>query len=115
MLTAQKIELVYAAIILTWGFLLGLALAKERMTAAVAPRALVTAHLAALMQGAMHLGLVVAFVYLDLSDGWATTAAWLLVISSALEAAGGATNWIQATSDQFEQYNTQRVDIGSVI
>ncbi len=73
------------------------------MAAAVAPRSLVTAHIAALMQGAMHLGLVAGFVYLDLSDGWATTAAWLLVISSAFEALGGATNWLQGTGDQFAE------------
>ena len=53
----------------------------------------------------MHLGFVVAFGVADLGSGLATTSAWLLVIGSGLEAAGGAANWLSDSRDQFAEKN----------
>ena len=99
--TAQNIVVTYGVLILAWGFILGIPLAAARGKAVQAPRYLVTSHIAALMQGAMHLGLFVAFGVADLSSGVATTAAWLLVVGSFLEALGGALNWLAGSTDQF--------------
>ena len=103
--TAQEIVVVYGVLIIAWGMVLGIPLAAARQSAAQAPRYLVTSHLAALMQGAMHMGFFVAFGVADLSSGVATTAACLLVVGSFLEAAGGAANWLAGTKDQFADKN----------
>lgn len=105
MSTAQEVVVTYGVLIIAWGMLLGIPLAAARRKAEHAPRYLVTSHLAALMQGAMHMGFFVAFGVADLSSGLATTAAWLLVIGSFLEAVGGAVNWLAGSKDQFADKN----------
>ena len=79
MTTAQSIFLVYGVVALTYGFVLGIPLAASRMKAPHASRHLVTTHLAAIIQGAVHLGLVVAIGFADVSTGLAVAAAWLIV------------------------------------
>ena len=71
------------------------------MGAPAAPRHVVTAHLAAIIQGAVHLGLTTAV-------GLATLPAWvevlgalLLVSGSALFVAGATLNWLQRVGDHF--------------
>ena len=101
MTTAQNVLLVYGVIILGYGFVLGVPLAAARIGTPQASRHLVNTHLSAIMQGAAALGLAFAIGTADLGSALATTAAWLVVIGSALEAAGGTFNWLQGTGDQF--------------
>lgn len=105
MTTAQEVVVTYGVLIIAWGMVLGIPLAAARQKAEHAPRYLLSSHLAALMQGAMHMGFFVAFGVADLSSGLATAAAWLLVIGSFLEAVGGAANWLSGTRDQFADKN----------
>lgn len=103
MTTAQDVFLVYGVVILTYGLVLGIPLAAARMKAPQASRHLVTTHLSAIIQGAVHLGLAFAIGAADLSGGWATAAASLVVAGSALEVAGGTVNWLTNTGDQFAE------------
>ncbi len=103
MTTAQSIFLVYGVVALTYGFVLGIPLAASRMKAPHASRHLVTTHLAAIIQGAVHLGLVVAIGFADVSTGLAVAAAWLIVAGSSFEIVGGTLNWLSGTGDQFAE------------
>lgn len=103
MTTAQTIFVVYGVIILAYGFILGVPLAAQRMRSTRAPRHLVTTHLSALIQGALHLGLAFAMGSFELGIGWANTAAWLIVVASAFETLGGTINWLSGTDDQFAE------------
>ncbi len=55
MTTAQSIFVVYGVVILAYGFVLGVPLAASRMKAPQASKHLVTTHLSAIIQGAVHL------------------------------------------------------------
>jgi hypothetical protein len=101
--TAQSIFVVYGVVILAYGFMLGVALATYRMKAPRAPQHLVTTHLSAIIQGAVHLGLAFAIGFADLGTGWAVAAAWLLVAGSSFEIVGGTINWLSGTGDQFAE------------
>ena len=103
MTTAQSILLIYGVFILTYGFALGIPLAAARMKAPQASRHLVTTHLSAIIQGPIHFGLAFAAGVADLSAGWATAAASLVVAGSAFEVAGGTVNWLANTGDQFAE------------
>jgi len=72
---AEKILVVYGTVSLTVGFLLGLPLSQARNQAPEAPHHLVTAHLSAIIQGAVHLGLSVAVAFSSLTAWLETTAA----------------------------------------
>ena len=61
MTRAQEIVIVYGVASLSYGFALGIPLSRERMAAPAASRHLVIAHLSAILQGAMYLGLSAAF------------------------------------------------------
>lgn len=99
--TAEKILVVYATVSLTVGFLLGLPLSQARNQAPEAPHHLVTAHLSAIIQGAVHLGLSVAMAFSSLTAWLETTAAGLLTAGSALFVAGAVANWRQEIGDHF--------------
>lgn len=99
--TAAKILVAYGTVSLTVGFLLGLPLSRARDQAPVAPRHLVTAHLSAIIQGAVHLGLSVAVAFSSLPAWVETTAAGLLAAGSALFVAGAVANWHQDIGDHF--------------
>lgn len=103
MTTAQNILVVYGVVILTYGFMLGIPLAAVRTRQPQASRHLVTTHLSGIIQGGVALGLAFAAGFADLTPWLATTAAVLIVAGSALEAAGGTINWLQATGDQFAE------------
>jgi len=103
MTTAQQFLVAYGVIILSYGMLLGVPISRARMAAPTAPRHLVNAHLSALMQGPIHLGLAAALSLTAWDSGFATTAAVLLVIGSALEALGGTLNWLKKSGDQFAE------------
>ena len=99
--TAAKILVTYGMLSLGYGFALGIPLSRVRMSAPHAPRHLVTAHLAAIIQGAVHLALPAA-VALSAASAWLeTTAAVLLVAGSSLFVAGATANWLQGVGDHF--------------
>ena len=103
MTTAQSIFVVYGVVMLAYGFVLGVPLAASRMKAPQAPKHLVTTHLSAIIQGAVHLGLGFAIGFAALGTGWAVAAAWLIVAGSAFEVLGGTINWLSGTGDQFAE------------
>ena len=99
--TAQKILIVYGTLSLAYGFALGIPISQARMRSPEASRHLVTAHLSAIIQGAVHLGLSVALGFAELTAWLATVSALLLVTGSALFVAGATTNWLQGVGDHF--------------
>lgn len=101
--TAQKILIISGAITILYGMVLGVPLAGIRGKQPVAPRALVNAHLGALIQGAVQLGLAVAVGFADLTPWVATAGAVLLAAGSLLETSGGTVNWRQGVTDQFAE------------
>ena len=88
---------------MAYGFVLGVPLAAFRMKTPQAPKHLVTTHLSAIIQGAVHLGLAFAVGFADLASGWAVAAAWLIVAGSGFEIVGGTINWLSGTGDQFAE------------
>ena len=103
MTTAEKILVVYGVFSLGYGFLLGIPLSRARMLAPQASPHLVTAHLSAIIQGAVHLGLSVALGLAALTAWLETGAALLLVSGSALFVAGATANWRQDVVDHFAE------------
>ena len=103
MSTAQRVLLAYGTLSITYGMALGLPLSRIRMTDPTGPRHLVVAHLSALMQGAMHLGLAVAIGFSTLTAAVETGAAASLVAGSALFVGGATANWRQGIGDHFAE------------
>lgn len=103
MTTAQEIVIVYGVLSISYGFALGVPLSRERMAAPTASRHLVIAHLSAIVQGAMYLGLSAALAMSTLTPSLETTAAVLLVCGSVLFVTGATLNWRQQVGDHFAQ------------
>ena len=101
--TAQKILVVYGTISLGYGFALGIPLSRARMRSPEAPRHLVVAHLSAIIQGAVALGLSIAMGLSQLTAWLETASALLLVVGSALFVAGATANWLQGVGDHFAE------------
>jgi hypothetical protein len=101
--TAQKILIVYGTLSLGYGFGLGIPLSQARMRSPEASRHLVIAHLSAIIQGAVHLGLSVALSLSELTAWLETASALLLISGSALFVAGATTNWLQGVGDHFAE------------
>jgi hypothetical protein len=101
--TAAKVLTIYGVLSLAYGFVLGLPLSTVRMGAAQAPRHLVTAHLAAIIQGAVHLGLTVAVALATLPEWVEVLGALLLVGGSFLFVSGSTLNWLQKVGDHFAE------------
>lgn len=101
--TSQRILVIYGTLSLAFGFSLGLALSNQRTQSPVASRHLLTAHLSAIIQGAVHLGLSIALGFATLTAWVETTAAVLLVVGSALFVAGATANWLQDVGDHFAE------------
>jgi hypothetical protein len=101
--TAQKILVVYGTLSLGYGFALGIPISQARMGAPEAPRHLVVAHLSAIIQGAVHLGLSIALGVSQLTAWLETASALLLVTGSALFVAGATANWLQGVGDHFAE------------
>jgi len=99
--TSEKVLIVGGSLSLMYGFLLGLPLTMARMQAAAASRHLVTAHLAAIIQGATLLALSGVMGFSDLPDTIETIAAALLVGGAMLFVAGAIANWRQNVEDHF--------------
>jgi hypothetical protein len=103
MSTAARLLVGYGMVVIGYGLLLGVPMARARSGAPQAPRHLVTTHLSALMQGPVALGVAFGLTTAGVDSGWATVAAVALVVGLALEALGGTLNWILATGDQFAE------------
>ena len=101
--TAQRILVVYGCLSVVVGMALGLPLSQVRMSNPTAPRHLVTAHLSALMQGTMHLGLSVAVGFATLTSWILTASAVTVVGGSALFVAGAVANWLMQVGDHFAE------------
>ena len=101
MSTAQQIAVVYGAVSVAFGMLLGLPLSQVRMAAPEAPRHLVVAHLSALMQGTMHFGIGFALGLSNLTPWLNTAAVMVLALGSMLFVAGATANWLQGIGDHF--------------
>ena len=99
--TSEKVLIVGGSLSLMYGFLLGLPLTMARMTSPIASRHLVTAHLAAIIQGATLLALSGVMGFSDLPDAIETIAAVLLVVGAILFVAGAIANWRQSVDDHF--------------
>ena len=91
----------YGTLSIVYGMTLGLPLSGIRMSQPTGPRHLITAHLSALMQGAMHLGLSVAVGFATFTPWVLTAAAVALVCGSALFVAGATANWLMKVDDHF--------------
>jgi hypothetical protein len=102
MSTAQRLFIGYGMVILVVGFVLGTILGGLRMKAP-AIRNLATAHMETLMQASMHFGLAFVVGIVGFSSTAATWAASLLVVGSAMQAAGVILNWLTKTGDQFAE------------
>lgn len=103
MSTAQSILVVYGVAVLAYGFLLGIPFAVIRRKEPEAPRHLVNAHVSAIMQGGVSLGLAYSLTFTELTAGWALAAAWLLVFGSVVSMVGDTVNWLSGTGDQFAE------------
>jgi hypothetical protein len=102
MSTAQQLFLAYGTIILAVGMTLGIILGMLRANQPDI-RSLALAHVEVLMQSSMHFGLAFAVGAVGFESGWATTAATLLVVGSAMQATGATLNWVTKTRDQFAE------------
>lgn len=103
MSTAQRILVVYGTLSIACGMTLGLPLSRIRMSQPTGPRHLVTAHVSALMQGAMHLGLSVAAGFATFTPWVLTAAAVALACGSAMFVAGATANWLMNVGDHFAE------------
>jgi hypothetical protein len=101
MSTAQRIVLVYGTLSIAYGMMLGIPLSRIRMSRPTAPRHLVTAHLSALIQGSMYLGLSVAVGFATFTPWVLTASVIALVCGSALFVGGATTNWLMNVGDHF--------------
>lgn len=97
----NQILVVGGMTILSFGFLLGIPMIMARDKAPRAPRYLVAAHLAALIQGGMLLALTIAAGFSTLSATAEMVAASLLVGGVALFDSGLTLNWLQGVEDAF--------------
>ncbi|MGW6427011.1 hypothetical protein ACWF82_30430 [Nocardia sp. NPDC055053] len=67
------------------------------------PRYLTVAHVGAVLQGAVLLGLVWPARMSALPAGWNTAAAWLVVASGVFIAAKDTINWLTGVGDEFAE------------
>ncbi|MEV6427536.1 hypothetical protein [Nocardia sp. NPDC051463] len=105
MTVAEKILIVGGMLTLGYGTLLGFPMTalRRREGNPPTPRYLTVAHVGAVMQGVILLGLVWAVRLSGLSDGWETVAAWLLVASGVFIAAKDTINWLTGVRDEFAE------------
>lgn len=99
--TATRILILGGMFVLAFGLLLGIPMAVARKESPRAPRYLLAAHLAAIIQGGMLLALTIAVGFSSLSSGVETSAASLLVGGVVLFDVGLAANWLQGVQDGF--------------
>ncbi len=101
-IVAEKVLIVGGVLNLAYGVLLGYPITVIRAKGAPATQKyLMAAHVGALLQAAVLLGLVWAARLSTLGSGWQDVAAWLVVVSSALIAAKDTVNWLTGVQDEF--------------
>lgn len=100
---ATRILIVGGMSVLFFGLLLGIPMILARSKAARAPRYLLAAHLAAIIQGGLLLALTIAVGFSPLSPGAEMTAAALLVGGVTLFDLGLTANWMQGVQDGFSE------------
>ena len=101
---AEKVLIAGGVLNLAYGALLGYPIVVIRAKGAPAtPRYLLAAHVGTLLQAAILLGLVQAAQLSTLGPGWLDTAAWLVVVASALVAAKDTVNWLTGVQDEFSE------------
>lgn len=111
---AEKVLVVGGVLNLAYAMVMGFAIVITRTRgSATTPRYLNAAHIGAMMQAALLLGLVWAVQLSPLGAGWEQLAAWLLVIGSGLVAVMDTTNWIHGVNDAFAE-NARTVRLGGV-
>lgn len=98
---AGRVLIVGGMSVLSFGLLLGIPMAVERKKAPRAPRYLLAAHLAAIIQGGLLLALTLAVRFSALSSGVEVTAAALLVGGVSLFDLGLVLNWRRGVEDAF--------------
>ncbi|TGL75744.1 hypothetical protein [Leptospira yasudae] len=103
MLLPEKILIIAGVLNLAYGSLTGFPYALARKKAEFPSRYLQAAHIGSLMQGAMLLGLVVAFRYSNFSETLALIGASLFAISSFFLALKDTANWLQGIKDEFQE------------
>ena len=99
--TATRILIVGGMSVLSAGLLLGIPMAATRSKAPRAPRYLLIAHLAAIIQGGLLLALTVAMNFSRQSEGLENAAASILVGGVGLFILGNSMNWLRGTEDAF--------------
>lgn len=99
--TAARILIAGGMSVLAFGFLLGIPMAVARSKAPRAPRYLLAAHLAAIIQGGLLLALTIAVGFSELSPGIESVAAALLLGGVVLFDLGLCLNWLQGVEDAF--------------
>jgi hypothetical protein len=101
---AEKVLIAGGVLNLAYGTLLGYAIVVVRTKGApTTPKYLLAAHVGALLQAAVLLGLVWAARLSTLGPGWLDVAAWLIVVASALVAAKDTVNWLTGVQDEFAE------------
>lgn len=100
---STQILIIGGMFILSFGFLLGIPMALAREKASRAPRYLLAAHLAALIQGGMLLALTIAFDFSTLNPWVKTAAASTFVAGVTLFDLGLTLNWLQSVDDAFRE------------
>ncbi|QLY29120.1 hypothetical protein H0264_28015 [Nocardia huaxiensis] len=105
MTTAEQVLIIGGVLTLGYGSLLGIPMTALRMREPhpPTPRYLNVAHIGAVIQGVILLSLVWAARMSELSSGWETTAAWLLVASGVFIAAKDTINWLTGINDEFTE------------
>lgn len=99
----EKILILAGVLNLAYGSLTGFGYAFARMKAEYPSRYLQAAHIGPLMQGAMILGLVLAFQYASLSESLALTGAIAFAVSSFFIALKDTVDWLQGIKDEFQE------------
>ncbi|TGK10833.1 hypothetical protein [Leptospira stimsonii] len=103
MLLSEKILILSGVLNLAYGSLTGFPYALARKKAEFPSRYLQAAHIGSLMQGAMLLGLVIAFRYANLSENLGLVGAALFSVSSLFLALKDTVNWLQGIKDEFQE------------
>ncbi|MDV6234289.1 hypothetical protein CH379_001425 [Leptospira ellisii] len=114
MLLPEKILIIAGVLNLAYGSLTGFPYALARKKAEFPSRYLQAAHIGSLMQGAMLLGLVIAFRYANLSETLGLIGASLFAVSSAFLALKDTVNWLQGIKDEFQENPILGKSLGAV-
>ena len=92
--TAAKILILAGLASLLFAFIMGFVLSQVRLKDPMVDQSkLMQVHIVALWEGFMLLGLVWAVALSDLSSGWETVAALLLLAGGALQLLGNFLGW----------------------